>query len=44
MCVESRDGRKLELEASGIQISPPREPHGATDGEDFGLLLSGGGE
>lgn len=22
----------------------PREPHGATDGEDFGLLLSGGGE
>lgn len=35
MCVESRDGRKLELEASGIQISPPREPHGATDGEDL---------
>lgn len=26
MCVESRDGRKLELEASGIQISPPPSP------------------
>lgn len=26
MCVESRDGRKLELEASGIQISPPESP------------------